>query len=59
VAKRDVGRCYGLQGNYSLLGGFRIKPFVYQNKSVFSCSKFDAKGSAAKPLELLKPSSFL
>jgi hypothetical protein len=28
-------------------------------KEFFSCSKFDAKGSAAKPLELLKTSSFL
>jgi hypothetical protein len=44
---------------YTLLGGFGIKPFVYQNIRLFQLVKFDAKGSAAKPQELLSPFSSL
>jgi hypothetical protein len=41
----------------SSVGGFGIKPFVYQNIRLFQLVKFDAKGSAAKPQELLSPFS--
>jgi hypothetical protein len=40
--------------------GIRNQAFrIPKWKSVFRCSKFDKKGSVAKPLELLKPFSFL
>jgi hypothetical protein len=42
-----------------MLGGFRIKPFVYQNIRLFQLFKFDAKGSATKPQELSSPFSSL
>jgi hypothetical protein len=42
-----------------LLGGFGIKPFVYQNIRLFQLFKFDAKGLAAKPEELSSLSSSL
>jgi hypothetical protein len=45
------GRLVAIPGS-AAVGGFRIKPFVYETIRLFQLFKFDAKGSAAKPQEL-------
>jgi hypothetical protein len=41
------------------VGGFGIRPFVHQISRSFQLVKFNSKGSAAKPRELLSPFSSL